>query len=294
MAKTNPLHWLPFPVDRWLGELAGGLRPEQKGALMDLLATAWQQTPPCSLPNDETYLAGRSGLGAKWKTHRAAILAHFAPTDDGRLVCQWLLDIYNEQHTKYTNRSTANRNNRRGTKGATNRDTDGAQSIELEGGLEAPLTGQLLASPDAGDALAPEGAALPAATGGDYQATPSAQAALAKLGHRPDPDAPRSPVPTLRELDAQREQQLERDRVHYAEVIESARAWKKDHPEQMPAIRREQRARLDLDETEDVPPSKRRSLTEGILGAISFANQWPGPDVWDGSPMYRSPAEATA
>jgi hypothetical protein len=177
-AATNPLYWLPFPVDKWLGEIAGGLRPEQKGALIDLLSTAWQQQPPCTLPNDDVYLAGRSGLGSSWKRLSPAIMAHFRVIEGGRLECAWLRAIYDEQLVKYQNRSEANKRNRgkRGrrsddasgelfgstvgstngaTNGATNRTADGdqvrdtvrAQNLELEGDVP-PLQGVQIPPPD--------------------------------------------------------------------------------------------------------------------------------------------------
>lgn len=178
--KLQPLHWFPFDTDRWLGEIAGGLTAEQKGGLMDLLSVSWTQVPPCTLPDDDKYLASRSGLGSRWKRNREAILATFATTDGGRLGCAWLLEIYGEQFTKYTNRSTANRTNRRGTKestkddtnpttnGVTNRATNRGQEQEKEGVVPPAPNGAGVEHPPASaPSLAPVGAAPLAAKHGN-------------------------------------------------------------------------------------------------------------------------------
>jgi hypothetical protein len=147
IVTTNPLYWMPFDIDRWLGELAGGLRPDQKGALMDLLTTAWRQNPPCTLQNDPGYLASKSGLGRDWNKLSGPIMANFEVGDDGRLICRWLRSVYDEQLAKYQNRSVANKGNRgkrdestngstirtpvdddTGTNGGTDRTTNGASS----------------------------------------------------------------------------------------------------------------------------------------------------------------------
>lgn len=193
--KLQPLHWFPFDTDRWLGEIAGGLTAEQKGALSDLLAVSWTQVPPCTLPDDNTYLASRSGLGSRWKRHRDAVLRTFAPADGGRLVCAWLLEIYNEQFTKYTNRSTANRTNRRGSKestnedtkdttnpstnGVTNRGTNRGQEQEKEGVVPpATYVAGVEHPPAAAPSLAPVGAAPLAATNGNGKRPPPTEAEL--------------------------------------------------------------------------------------------------------------------
>lgn len=190
--RSNPLHWMPLSVDFWLGELTGGLRADQKGALADLLFTAWQMQPPCTLPNDDAFLAGRSGLGAKWKANRAAILARFTPTDDGRLLCGWLRDVYDEQHTKYINRSNANRTNRNGTKEATNRGTIGSTNdrtidTTIRGthrlqSIEGPLPLQGKKDPATDDALALEAPRSVVATDEEHRE----RERLARIGRRVD------------------------------------------------------------------------------------------------------------
>jgi hypothetical protein len=135
IVTTNPLFWMPFDIDLWLGQLAGGLRADQKGALMDLLMTSLRQNPPCTLQNDPAYLAARSGLGRDWSKLSGPILKNFEPiTIEGeeRLICPWLRKVYDEQLSKYQNRSTANRGNRgkrdgqadEGTNRSTNRGTN--------------------------------------------------------------------------------------------------------------------------------------------------------------------------
>lgn len=112
LVTTNPLYWMPVNLDQWLNEIGGGLLPEQKGALFDLMATAWKQEPPCTLPDDPAYLAARSGLGARWRKLAPAILKHFVAVQDGRLQCPWLLELYKVQLAKYEKRRDANIENR--------------------------------------------------------------------------------------------------------------------------------------------------------------------------------------
>lgn len=201
--KLQPLHWFPLDTDRWLGELAGGLTAEQKGGLLDLLSTAWTQVPPCTLPDDNAYLASRSGLGSRWKRNRDAVLARFAPTDNARLVCGWLLEVYNEQFTKYTNRSEANRENIRKrvrppidteapTNSTRNRSTNRRQNTEGEGAvLPDPKGSRVVLAPAPDDALAPAGAAPRDADANDDDFRPATDAEhtqredLARIGLRP-------------------------------------------------------------------------------------------------------------
>lgn len=177
LVTTNPLYWMPISLDQWLNEIGGGLRPEQKGALMDLLATAWKQDPPCTLPDDAVYLAARSGLGSRWSKLAPAILRQFVPVHGGRLQCPWLLAVYKAQLEKYENRRRANTENRgrreqsemfddvatrsgtkrrtkRGTIAGTIRTANAPQNKELDGG--SVPSGQTDPPPPA--APAPEGA----------------------------------------------------------------------------------------------------------------------------------------
>lgn len=213
--KLQPLHWFPFDTDRWLGEIAGGLTAEQKGGLMDLLSVSWTQVPPCTLPDDDKYLASRSGLGARWKRNRAAILATFAPTDGGRLGCAWLLEIYGEQFTKYTNRSTANRTNRRGTKDTTNEDTKDTTNPSTNG-----VTNR---GTNRGQEQEKEGVVPPATYVAGVEHPPAPSLALAPVGAAPavarNGNGTKPPPPTDAELAAEDDA---RDRAEQARANEAA------------------------------------------------------------------------
>lgn len=75
-----------FPAEWLTGEATRAMTPEQRGAFIDLLSHAWGQKPPCSLPDDDSKLAGWSGLGpTRWRKIGAFIREQFVRCDDGRL-----------------------------------------------------------------------------------------------------------------------------------------------------------------------------------------------------------------
>lgn len=60
--------------------------PEARPWLLMLWATAWEQTPCGSLPNDDDLIAARIGMPAKlFAKHRAVLLRKWWAADDGRL-----------------------------------------------------------------------------------------------------------------------------------------------------------------------------------------------------------------
>lgn len=60
--------------------------PEARPWLLMLWATAWEQTPCGSLPNDDELIAARIGMPAKlFAKHRAILLRKWWAADDGRL-----------------------------------------------------------------------------------------------------------------------------------------------------------------------------------------------------------------
>lgn len=84
-----------FPRD-WIAGTAG-LSAEQKGVFIDLLSYAWEQTPPCTLPNDDVALARMAGMGAKkWKNLAPGIRAKFELID-GRLRNPKQWSVYQDQ-----------------------------------------------------------------------------------------------------------------------------------------------------------------------------------------------------
>ena len=60
--------------------------PEARPWLMMMWATAWEQTPCGSLPNDDALIVARLGIGAKFfGKHRAVLMRGWWAADDGRL-----------------------------------------------------------------------------------------------------------------------------------------------------------------------------------------------------------------
>lgn len=83
-----------FPRDWILG--TAELTPEQQGAFIRLLAYAWEQTPPCTLPCEGTLLAMWCGVSPqRWRSICEPILAKFEVCD-GRYVNTKLLAIYED------------------------------------------------------------------------------------------------------------------------------------------------------------------------------------------------------
>lgn len=81
-----------FPRDWILG--TAELTPEQQGAFIRLLAYAWEQTPPCTLPLEGGTLAMWVGVSPqKWRTISGPVLAKFEVVD-GRYVNGKLLAVY--------------------------------------------------------------------------------------------------------------------------------------------------------------------------------------------------------
>lgn len=78
--------YMPVYWKDWLtGQATTAMTVEQEGAFFRLLLHAWEATPPCTLPNDPTILAGLSKLGRRWKSAGTFVMAQFEVTEDGRL-----------------------------------------------------------------------------------------------------------------------------------------------------------------------------------------------------------------
>lgn len=85
--QTQEFPATQFYGKEWLtGTATMAMTPEQRGGYIDLLAHAWDQKPPCSLPDDPSKLAGYSRLGvARWKKVGAFVREQFVKCSDGRL-----------------------------------------------------------------------------------------------------------------------------------------------------------------------------------------------------------------
>lgn len=71
-----------YPKDWLTGQTTQAMTPEQRGAFIQLLAQAWERSPRCTLPNDDTQLATLSGLGARWKKSGALVRSKFESVPD--------------------------------------------------------------------------------------------------------------------------------------------------------------------------------------------------------------------
>lgn len=92
---------VPFrmPLDlRRLVPLLSKLTPAERGAIITLLAAAWnaesEGEPACTIPANPTAIARL--IGGPYAEVDAAVRAQFKPTNNGsdRLVCRWLLADY--------------------------------------------------------------------------------------------------------------------------------------------------------------------------------------------------------
>lgn len=83
-----------FPRDWVTGTVT--LTAEQKGWYIDLLCFSWDQSPPCTLPNDENLLARIAGATLhRWRKHGGPVREKF-DVIDGRLRNDKLFRVYCE------------------------------------------------------------------------------------------------------------------------------------------------------------------------------------------------------
>lgn len=89
----------------------GGLSAEALGVYTRLSLLSWYERPPCTIPDDDSDIAGRIPGGVEvWPRVRAEVRACFVARD-GRLENVWLLAKYNEV---FRYRTTAAANGRNG------------------------------------------------------------------------------------------------------------------------------------------------------------------------------------
>lgn len=72
-AKDRPPSFLFYPRDFMSSLSVAAMCPEARGGYVFLLCHAWLSDRPGWLPDDDEILAGLSGLGERWQTHRSAI-----------------------------------------------------------------------------------------------------------------------------------------------------------------------------------------------------------------------------
>ena len=101
--------YYPFYVKDWVTETFG-LTAEQRGGLIQLRAFAWISRSPCTVPDDDSWLAQRSGLGLRWsESGNDAVLRDFFYSSNGFLYDQSLLRRYDEMVEKAAARTEAGR-----------------------------------------------------------------------------------------------------------------------------------------------------------------------------------------
>lgn len=87
--------WFPLFAKDWLTGTTFLMSAEQCGMFINLLAHAWIQSPPASLPNDEYALAmfAKAGTVERWREAGAIVRAQFDVGADGRLrnAKQWAI-----------------------------------------------------------------------------------------------------------------------------------------------------------------------------------------------------------
>jgi len=101
------VHFFPFPCKDWLVETAL-FTAEQRGALVTLLAYAWLDDDPCTLPDDDSKLAKLSGLGKRWKTAGTLVRERFESVN-GRLRNAALWAAYQRVIEEHKRKSEAGR-----------------------------------------------------------------------------------------------------------------------------------------------------------------------------------------
>lgn len=128
------LHYFSFYAPDWLSSPSIlAMLPEQEGAFIRLLATAWGNgDAEPSLPDDNRALASMSRLGAKWKKLGPAIRAQFTERD-GKLYNAKLSEVWHKGQKAHALAVT------RGKNGAAKRWKDYGRTIDQP--LDEPIAG---------------------------------------------------------------------------------------------------------------------------------------------------------
>ena len=108
LPQTQDFPAMQFYPPEWLtGTATFAMTSEQRGVFIDLLAHAWNQKPPCSLPDDIAILSAYGRVtAARWGKIGVLLRAQFVRCTDGRLrnpkqVSVWMgmLDIREKRRT---------------------------------------------------------------------------------------------------------------------------------------------------------------------------------------------------
>jgi Uncharacterized protein conserved in bacteria len=316
------LTWFPLYVLDWTTSPAiAAMLPEQEGAFFRLLVVAWGDgdVEP-SLPANAVSLAQLSRLGARWKKLGALVRAQFEERD-GRLYNAKLSKVWGEQtekHAKAVTRALAGvkakaerKKATEATRSATPSNTTSATPSNTPSSTGGGTPGQQILEgtapdstpngvesqehvPAAGDAPAPGGAALPAATngGGDYLQRAGTRELVARLGHRPD-DEPVGAPPTLRDIELARDAERERAAEYRDILILGVNLWMDEHPEEAKAIGFTVRAAQGYALKGALPEWQKLDLRDRVFAAIAEKLEYPTLAEWDGQ-SFGSPTHAGA
>ena len=84
------LDYMPLYINKFLtANAVEEMEGKQRSAYLMLLARAWQQTPPASIPDDDKSLARWTGMNAdEWKENREAIVKPFTKGPDGEALSE--------------------------------------------------------------------------------------------------------------------------------------------------------------------------------------------------------------
>lgn len=99
---SNRPSWFPVNPKAVRGEQLFGMSATLAGAYWLLVCAAWLETPPASIPSDDTWLARNAGFSdvSAWIGCKSAVLSGWTERDDGRLVLPWLREAYDRAATK--------------------------------------------------------------------------------------------------------------------------------------------------------------------------------------------------
>lgn len=125
---SKPPYFPLYPKDLLADDLVLAMCTEGFGAYVRLLCAAWVATPAATVPANDDVLARLAGLTPhRWSELKAAVLAPWRPTSDGRLVQPRLLDEYLKADRKIrANKANGKRGGRpRGKRKKTDRLSDG-------------------------------------------------------------------------------------------------------------------------------------------------------------------------
>lgn len=262
---TAELHWFPFFAKDWLSSPARmAMKPEQRGAYIDLLAVAWgngSELP--SLADNDAELAALSGLGKRWKDLGPLIKAQFVAAE-GRLTNQKLSEVWLEQQAKHS--KAVERGKTGGSKRAANLKSksslarangiDGANQSESEEAVES-LTGSLPASAPGG-ALGVGAPRLPA----QGTATADGSTSVWRNPEPHDPDADR--------LNAE----------YFARLNQRVDKWAVDNPDEAVEVDRQLRTEMGLPHARELSGFQRTALREQMLVRVRELKKWPDVDEW--------------